>query len=341
MDRYRFSLNVERGFLLLPLLLVLASAPLSHAQTGQWTPERNVEIVVGTGPGSGPDITARLILKIWQEQRAVNAPLVVINKPGAGNVIAWNYLNEHAGDGHYLMVGNVNLSTGYLAGTSTLSYRDLSPVAMLFNEFTVFIVNGDSPMKTAADLIERLKADPTSVSLGVSTAIGGPNHLAGAIPLKEKGVEIKKMRTVAFRSGGQSVTALLGKHVDLVVVSPSVALPHIKSGKVRALAVLSSSRLRRDLADVPTWRELGVPSVLAKYRIMIGPKGMTREQIAFWEAQFARLSENEEWMKVIAENLWEAEYMKSRETLRYMEETHKQVEDAMSALGLLKQPSPR
>lgn len=334
MHCHRFA-RTMRFVLPIVMLVGMLTTPGSYAQEA-WRPDRNVEIVVGTAPGSSPDKTARLIQKIWHDQKAFDGTAVVINKPGANNSLGWAYLNQHSGDGHYLMIGVLNLSLGYLTGVTNISYRDITPIALLFNEYTAFVVQADSSIKTARDLIEQLKRDPASASLGVSTAAGGANHLAAALALKGSGIDVKKVRTVVFNSGGASISALLGGHVDLVTVSPSVVIPHLTSGTLRAVAVLAPTRLEGIYGQVPTWRELGVKPVLSKYRSIIGPKGMSTQQVAFWEARLARLAESPEWKKILNQNEWDGRYLNSQQLKELMEELDKQVEDALSELGMIK-----
>lgn len=306
------------------------------AQTA-WSPERNVEIVVGTGPGSSPDRTARLIEKTWREQKSLTVPVTVVNKPGGNNSIGWSYLNQHAADGHYLMIGVVNLSLGVLTGATTIGYRDVTPVSLLFHEYTALVVRPDSPIKTVQDLVERLKKDPNSLSLAVSTAAGGANHLAAALVLKGAGVDVKKIRTVVFSSGGASVTALLGGHVDIIALSPSVVISHLTDGRLRGLVTLAPKRLGGPYANVPTFREFGVKPVLSKYRAIIGPRGMRPEHVVFWEAKFQQLSQDTDWKQELDKYQWDGEFMNSSKLRGFMEETHKNVEDALRDIGMLKQ----
>jgi len=148
--------------------LVLLTAPV-HAQ---WKPERNVEIVVPSAPGGSNDKTARSVERIIHDKRLMAATLTVVNKPGGGNAMTMNYLNQHSGDGHYVMVGTPTILSNHIIGASALNYTDFTPIASLFNEYIVFAVKRDAPMKSGRDLIERLKKDPKSVSIGFATALG-------------------------------------------------------------------------------------------------------------------------------------------------------------------------
>ena len=116
-----------------PLFFVLALL-CGHAYAQPtWRPERAVEIVVGTSPGGGTDLTARVLQKVLQERQFVDSAIVV-NKPGGGQTVSWVYMNQHAGDGHYLNIVNEPLLTNRIMGVSPLAFDDFTPIALLFRE---------------------------------------------------------------------------------------------------------------------------------------------------------------------------------------------------------------
>jgi len=135
---------------------ILAALALCSGATAQsWSPTRNVEIVVGSAPGGSNDKTGRQVEKMLNEGKLVPTTVAVLNRPGGGSNIAFNYVHKHAGDGHYLLVGTPSLLSNHMMGTSKITHTDFTPIAMLFNDYIVFAVNADSPIKTGRDLIER------------------------------------------------------------------------------------------------------------------------------------------------------------------------------------------
>ena len=104
------------------------------AQAQNWQPEKNVEIVINTAPGSGQDSTGRLIQKILLERKAVPTSLTVVNKPGGGGVIAYTYLQQHPADGHFVAIASKSLLTNHILGRMPLTYSNLTPLAILFEE---------------------------------------------------------------------------------------------------------------------------------------------------------------------------------------------------------------
>ena len=329
----RSTLSLTVGAAALAMLAVPAVALAQAA----WKPDRPIEFISGSAAGNSVDIMLRTIAKTVQEKRFVELPVNVLNKPGGGNTVAWGYLNQRAGDGHYLMVANFNLSAGHLTGTSTYSYRDFTAVCILFDEYVAFVVKADSPIKNGRDLIERLKKDPGSLSLSFSSVAGGANHIAAGLVLKTAGVDVKKVRTVVFDSASKAVTAMLGGHVDIVSASASVPVSHLKAGTVRVVGVTSPSRLGGVYADVPTWKEQGADATFSNYRGLIGPKGMLPGQVTYWEGVFAALDKEESWRADLDRNLWMGHFLNGRDTRKYWDDLSVQVRAVLDDIGLLKQ----
>lgn len=324
-------------FLLSACVSALMSVSLVSIAAVPWKPERSVEIVAMSGPGGANDVIARAIQQHMQNQKLVGVPVTVSNRPGAGGVVAWNYLNQRAGDGGYLSVSPINLLTEHIAGVSPITYTDVTPIAQLFNEYVAFSVKADSPIKSGSDLVQRLKADPSSVSFAVAAALGGANHLASAAAMKAAGIDTRRLKFVVFTSGPQSITAAMGGHVDVAVTPVSGAVAYLQGNRMRVLAVSAPKRLGGAMAVVPTWREQNVESVFSSWRGLIGPKSMTPEQIAYWEDVMSRIVQSEEWKRDMERNYWEGHFMKSAESAQYLRSQYEQYRALLTELGMAKQ----
>ncbi len=318
------------------LMALAASLAASGAQAQPaWKPQRPVELIATNAPGGGSDRIFRIMAKILQEGRHVETAMNVVNKPGGGGSVAYAYLNLRPGDAHYLLLASKSLLTNNIAGHGP-NYSEFTPVAFLFGEYISVTVKPDSPLKNGRDLIERLKKDPAALSFGIATSLGNPNHQGVATALKAAGVDIKKLRTVIFPSGGAASTAMLGGHVDVVPITAAFAASMARQGQVRVLAVTSPVRLSDVLADVPTWREQGYDAVVSNWRAMFGPRGMTEPQTAYWEQSLARFVESDEWKKELEANFWTSEYLRSAEMRKYLEQDNAQVKAFLVELGLAK-----
>ena len=260
------------------LTALLAASGFPQPAFAQWKPQKGVEIVAMSGPGGANDVIARAIQRYLQSHKLVTVPVTVTNRPGAGGVLAWTYLNQHAGDGGYLSVSPINLITEHIAGASPITYTDVTPIAQLFNEYVAYSVRPDSALKGGGNLVQQLKGDPGSASFAVAAALGGANHIATALAMKTAGVDIRKMKFVVFSAGPQSTAAILGGHVDVAVTPVSGIAPHLQAGRVRVLAVTAPRRLPGAFSAVPTLKEQGVDTVFSSFRGVIGPRDLTRDR---------------------------------------------------------------
>ncbi len=316
-------------------LFVIAAMPAIAATPSAWRPDKAVEFIATNAPGGGGDRILRIMANVVQERRAFDVPLNVVNKPGGGGAISFAYLNQHPGDGHYLLLASKSLLTNHIVGRGP-SYTEFTPVAHLFGEWIAVTVRPDSPIKDGRDLVERLKKDPTALSFGIATSIGNPNHQGVATALKAAGIDIKKMRAVIFPSGGAASTAMMGGHIDVVPITAAFAASMLRGGQVRLLAVASPQRLVGVLADVPTWREQGFEAVVSNWRGMVGPKGLSESQRAYWEEALRRFSDSEEWKKELELNFWTNDFRRGAEMRKFLDEDNAQARAFLVDIGLAK-----
>lgn len=318
--------------------IVAAAVVLIHdarAQAPAWKPERTVEIIVSAGPGGNQDLTARAIQAIWQQQKIVSST-VVMNKQGGGGAIAYHYMSQHTRDPHYLLMLAPTLLTNHIMGRTKFRHTDFTPVGMLFDEYIFVSVNADSPLKTGKDLIERLKAAPASQSVAVASALGNHIHMGIALPMKAAGVDIKKMKVVAFKSSGQSLTALLGGHVDVAASTLATILPHLEAGRVRVIGVSAPKRLSGALSKIPTWSEQGARAAFSGWRGMAAASGIEPSQVKYWESALTTLVRTDQWKADVAKNHRESNHMGSAETRKFLDEQYGELESALTELGLSK-----
>ncbi len=175
-------------------------ANVAHAQAGAWKPEKNIEIVVGLTAGSSQDRGARAIQSIAQAKSLLGVTSSVVNRVGGGGNVAWSYLAQHAGDAHWLQIASPTILTNYIIGTSQSTYTHYTPLALLGNQYIGLAVRADSRLKTARDVVERLRADPSSISFGINS-LGSYLHLVGALTARAAGIDPKKLKLVVFQGG--------------------------------------------------------------------------------------------------------------------------------------------
>lgn len=284
-----------------PAAALLASAGYAaQAQNDGWKPTQTIFYSIGVAPGGSVDLYARGIKQALENLNLVNGQTIINdNKPGAAGLLALQNLQRNRGNAHHLGTFHTGSIAGQATGMLKADMREYVPVAMLVEETTLVAVRVDSPLKTAQDLVTVLKKDPTSLRIAVAPLRGLNIHLAIAKPLKVAGIPVGQLTVVPFRSSGESMTALLGGHVDVVSATGPIVVPQALAGKVRILVSAAAGRGTGPLASVPTWREQGVAADYVSYNGVLLPPGVDAEQIAFWEKALGRVAEDPDWKSLV------------------------------------------
>lgn len=328
--------EVHFGRLIRAVALFFASVSWAACPAAQpWKPERNVELIIPGGTGGGQDRTARILQKLMQEGLAPTT-VTVVNRPGGGGNIAYTYLNQFTGDGHYLASATATLLTNHILRVSPLSYTHFTPLSVLYGEFIGFAVKADGPFKTGRDIVERMKTAPESVSFAFGTSAGNANHIGIALVMKAAGVDVARMKVVIFKASIEAANALMGGHVDVVATPVSTYLPVLGTGKLKIVAIAAPQRVGGKFADVPTWKEQGYDAVMPSFRMFIAAKGLEARQLRYWDNVFAKLAVSEEWKKELASNEWQGSYMSSAESSRFLDARYGEYRKILAELGLAK-----
>jgi tripartite-type tricarboxylate transporter receptor subunit TctC len=232
----------------------MAIAAMPFAATAQeGYPSRPVKIVAPQGPGGGVDLVARMLAE--RLQRALGQPFVIDNQAGAGGAIATRMVAHAPADGYTLMIGYVATHATNPAVKRNLGYdavRDFTPIAMIGGTPNVLVVSRALPVNTLAEFVAYAKANPRNVDYGTS-GVGTLNHLVMEQFKHASGVP---SLAVPYRTIAQAFTDAMGGQISVVFPGLAAALPHIRSGAFKALAVTGNER-QPVLPDVPTFKEVG------------------------------------------------------------------------------------
>ena len=266
--------NLKSLLIVVWLFIVTANLSVAHAQP---YPSRPIRILVGYAPGGVADIASRLLANALSE--SLGKPVIVDNRPGAAGVLAANLAAKSAPDGYTLMLGSViDYSTAPLFQKS-LGFdmrRDFAPVVEVGFGTVGLIVTADLPARSVQELIALAKARPGSLSFA-STGTGALHHLNMEMFKQQTGVDLVH---VPYKGTTQFLPDLLAGRVQITMDSMPAHLPHIKSGKTRALAVASTQRSAM-LPDVPTMAEAGLPGFeTATNYTLFAPANTPRDIIA-------------------------------------------------------------
>lgn len=237
-----------------PAAAQTAAASPSPAAPADW-PVKPLRLLVGSAPGGGTDAMARAVADRLGPM--LKQTVVVENKPGASNTLAADLAAKSA-DKHTMVMG-VSTAHAIAPHLLKLAYdndRDLTPVVFVGAVPNILVVNNQVPAKNVQELIALLKQKPGDLNFASSGA-GSTQHIAAELFKDATGVQ---MTHIPYRGSGPAMVDLMGGQVQIAFETASSVIPHIKSGKVRALAVLSARR-NAQLPDVPTMAEAGVPGV--------------------------------------------------------------------------------
>jgi tripartite-type tricarboxylate transporter receptor subunit TctC len=230
-------------------------AVLAAPAAAQTYPDKPIKIIVPSAPGGPTDLPARLASQILTPK--LGQPVVVENRPGAGGAIGARAVAGAPPDGYTLLAGNTSVLAVYPAVSASAGYdpvKAFAPITKVSESYQILVVSPASPWKSVKELVDDAKANPGKFNYA-HTGAGGLPHLTGELFVARSGA---RLTGVAYRSGGEAVTAVLSQAVHLTFESITILLPLIREGKVRALAITSAKRT--PLApDLPTMVEAGVP----------------------------------------------------------------------------------
>jgi putative tricarboxylic transport membrane protein len=312
------------------LLVLLPAVPAAQAQ---WKPDRTVELIVFAAAGGGNDKAARQIQRIWQEGKLLES--TVVNKVGGGGSVAYTYTSQKAGDGTTIAIAQAGLLTNHITGRSPISLADLTILPYVGTEPIALAVRADSPYKTLKEFVAQLRKDPQSLSISVGSTRGASNHFTVALLAKAAGVDPKQLKILVFGGGAESVTNLLGGHIDAMMQASNNAVPHQKAGTMRILGI-SMPKRSASTPDVPTFTEQGFNVLMDGWYAFVGPKGMTPAQVAYWDATFEKTVQASDWKKFVETTGWEWGYKNSRDTAAYLKAEYDESKALLSELGMTK-----
>jgi putative tricarboxylic transport membrane protein len=300
------------------VLIVAAVAALGAGPAAaQFKPTKPVEFVTHTGPGGGGDVLARAIASAMEKEKLLPVRMQVVNKTGGGGLTAMNYLAEKRGETHtFAVFTGIWFTNPIMRKEAKYTMKDLTPVVRLVLEPAVVAVKNDAPYKTLKDFIDAAKKNPGQLKQSAGS-IGARDWIVRQLLMKETGAN---WAYISFPGGGERIAALLGGHVDMMVIEPQEAGEHIRAGNMRVIAQIADKRLAA-FPNVPTIQEAGfnIPNV-PQVRGIVGPPGMPAEAVAYWEEVFAKFVKTESWRKNLQDNLFEDGFQRSAELAKFVDE---------------------
>lgn len=261
----------------------------------------NVKMMVPANPGGGWDTTGRALGKALVDSGAAST-VSYDNKGGAAGALGLaQFVNGSKGDPNAMMVMGAVMLGGLITGKPPVSLSQATPIARLSSEYNVFVVPAASPFKSIKEVVEQLKKDPGSVKWGGGSR-GATEHIAAAMIAREVGADPAKINYVAFRGGGEATAAILGGNVTIGGSGYSEFAEYINTGKMRALAVTSETRLPG--VNIPTLKEQGINVVIGNWRGVYGAPGITPAQRQTLTDMVLKAVKSKSWLEASEKNNW-------------------------------------
>jgi tripartite-type tricarboxylate transporter receptor subunit TctC len=276
---------MQRRLLLLAALLVSALV-VGPARAQEAWPARPIKLIVPFAPGGTSDVLGRVVAD--KLQAALKQTVLVENRAGAGGVLGADAVAKSAGDGYTLLLGTIASHAINPALQPKIPYnalKDFAPVALLGSISNVLLVGANQPYKTVQDLIAAAKARPNTIPFG-SAGLGSSQHMSGELFKLLAGADLAH---VPYKGSAPSIQDLIGHQIPCSFETVTVALPHIQSGKVSALAVTSALRSPA-LPQVPTLQEAGVAGFdVSSWQALYAPAGTPAAIVARLNIEVERL----------------------------------------------------
>jgi putative tricarboxylic transport membrane protein len=308
----------------------LACAAFAFAATGALA-QSSIKILIPANPGGGWDQTGRTLGRVLGEAKLASS-VQYDNKGGAGGTIGLaQFVNASKGDPTAMMIGGQAMVAAVELNKSAVKVQQATPLARLVAEYSVIVVPANSPYKSMADVVRDFKANPGAVSWGAGSA-GSTEHLLIGLIAKAVGVEGNKINYIAFKGGGEAVPAIIGGHVKVGASGLGEFAEHIKSGKMRALAVSAPHAME----GIPSLKEQGIDVVFGNWRGVWGAPGITPQQRAALIKQVQAGTETAEWKGMLAKMGWTPVFLGGDEFGKFVDDESRSLGALVDSLGLRK-----
>ncbi|MGJ5619856.1 Bug family tripartite tricarboxylate transporter substrate binding protein [Sulfitobacter sp. MF3-043] len=272
--------------------------------TGSGTAVTAAECIAPANPGGGWDFTCRQIGKIMFDIGAVDQPVQVTNMAGAGGGLAFSHVVNEQNDNADLIIAASSATTTRLAQNAYagMTADQVRFVGAIGADPGVIVVGKDSPIQNLTDMVDMIKADPSSVAFAGGSAVGGFDHMKPLMILQKAGfTDIKSIKYIGVDGGADAITQTVGGFTQAMTGDMSEVVGFVKSGEVRVIAVLTEERVP-GFEDIPTAKEQGFDVVAVNWRGLYVPKGISDEKFEEWAGKLQQVADSDEWKAAMEAN---------------------------------------
>ncbi len=296
---------------------LFACALSAAAFAGEFSPSKEITMIVPSSAGGGSDLNARTIANIVQKDALSPRNIMVVNNGGGSGAVGFTNTFAKKGDDHALMILHSGQVMGSYVNNWDVKASDLTYVAVLAFDNLFLCVRKDSPYASLADLVAASQAAPEEVAVGGAQR-GNSDHLAFELLNRETEAQAAY---VSFNGSGDVMSALLGGHVDAGIFNPLECIGQIRSGDVVPIACYGTARLGGVFADVPTFGELGYPGVVVvESRAIAAPPEISPAAVDFYVEMLRKVTETADWKNdYIAKNFLDPVFYDAAKTKEFYE----------------------
>lgn len=296
--------------LALTCCLIAGLATPSLAQT---YPSKPIELVSATGAGGGSDLVCRMVADIVTREKLLPQPIFVVNKPGGGGAVGQSYVSARRGDPYVFLLAATNLVAAPIRTGMDIGVDKFQPLGAIGFDLNAISVAENSPYRTLKELVAAARDKPNTISVGTTSPGGGAHSMMYRLA-KLSGA---RFNIVSFKSGAETVTAVMGGHIQATAENLGEVLAHVETKKLRLLGVPAASRLP-GLPNVPTLKEQGFDIRAGGMRGFVAPAGVPREAARLLEDTLAKVHKSAAWRDYLARNMYEDVYLNADEFSKWL-----------------------
>ena len=322
------------------LALAAAAAVLAGPARAAWEPSKPVEFVVPAGTGGGADQMARLIQGIIVKHKLMKESMIVANKAGGAGAEGFLAVKEAKADPHKIIITLSNLFTTPMATGVPFNWKDMTPVSMMALDQFVLWVNADAPYKTGGEFIAAVKAaGPLKYKMGGTGSKQEDQILTVGL---EKATGTKFIY-VPYKGGGEVAVQLVGGHINATVNNPIEAVAQWRAGKLRPLCVFDDTRMpykakvtdTMSWYDIPTCKEVGVPTDYVMLRGIFMAPGVTPDQLNYYVDLMKKVRDTPDWKEYMDKGAFNTTTMTGPEFRKWLEANETLHRGLMTEAGFL------
>ena len=324
-------MKAKKTIVLMMAFGMLFSFSIGAAKAADY-PNRPITFICPWGAGGGTDACSRIIATLLKKE--LNVPVSVVNRTGGSGAVGHTAIATAKPDGYTIGMPTVEITMMHWVGLTEVTYKDITPVALVNADPSGINVRTDSPWKTYKDLENYIRQNPGKLR-NSGTGQGGIWHLGMAGWLKAIGLSPDAIKWIPSKGAAPALQDLMAGGIEMSTCSLPEAATLIEAGKVRPLAIMADERDPK-FPDTPTLKEMGINWTCAAWRGVAAPKGTPPEIISVLGKAIARVHKSDDFIKFMKNRGYGIQWMDAAQFAKFLAEADKNNGEVMKAAGIVK-----